>query len=127
MRSTILSALSLLFFSTSVLATISSPAAGDQWPVEQDQMIMWDTTGLMEPIDIHLVPAGAKDTTVIITEIALQVRNTGKLQWAPPKTVDITEVVIIIVDAKKVTIISEIFIIIILDVSDRIVSTEKDH
>lgn len=117
MRSIVLSVLSLVFFTARVLAGISSPAAGDKWPVDQNQMIMWDTAGLKEPIDIHLVPAGAKDTTVIITEIAIQVRNTGKLQWAPPTTIDITQVIILIVDAKKVTIISEIFIIIILDVS----------
>ncbi|KAF8851097.1 hypothetical protein BDZ45DRAFT_163022 [Acephala macrosclerotiorum] len=113
MRSAILQVLSLAFFFGHGLATITSPTAGDQWPVEQDQMIMWDTTGLTEPIDIHLVPAGATDTTVIITEIALQTGNAGTLKWAPPATITTTEVAILIVDAKKITVLSETFIILI--------------
>lgn len=94
-----------------------SPAANDQWPVNQMQNIMWDTTGLMEPLDIHLVPAGAVDITVVIVDIALKVGNTGKLQWAPPATINIEEVEIIIVDAKKKLVISETFVIIIIEVS----------
>lgn len=113
MRSAILQVLSLAFFFSHGLATISSPAAGEQWPVEQDQMIVWDTTGLAGPVDIHLVPAGATDTTVIITEIALQTGNTGTLKWAPPAAITTTEVVILIIDAKKTSVLSETFIILI--------------
>jgi len=84
---------------------------------------MWDTTGLMEPIDIHLVPAGAKDITVIITDIVLQTKNTGNFQWAPPTTINIAEVEIIIIDATKKLVISEVFIIIIIDVRPPPIST----
>ncbi len=68
-------------------------------------------------MNIHLVPAGAKDTTVIITEIALGVQNTGSFMWAPPATLTVENVEIIIVDAKNVLVISEVFIIVIIDVS----------
>jgi hypothetical protein len=78
---------------------------------------MWDTTGLTEPLDIHLVPAGAVDITVVIVDIALKVSNTGKYQWAPPATINIEEVEIIIVDATKKLVISETFIIIIIEAS----------
>jgi hypothetical protein len=94
-----------------------SPAAGDQWPVEQNQMISWDTTGLTAPVNIHLVPAGAVDITVIIAEVALKVDNTGSFQWAPPATLTVTDVEIIIIDAKQTIVISEVFIIIIVEVS----------
>jgi hypothetical protein len=115
MRYSFLSALAL-GFAASALATISSPAAGAQWPINQGQTISWDTTGLTAPLNIHLVPAGAKDTTVIITEIALQVENTGSFMWSPPETITVADVEIIIVDAKQVLIISEVFVIIIIDV-----------
>lgn len=81
------------------------------------QNIMWDTTGLMEPLDIHLVPAGAVDISVVIVDIALKVGNSGKFQWAPPATINIKEVEIIIVDATKKLVISETFVIIIIEVS----------
>jgi hypothetical protein len=116
MRQSFLSAL-LLSFSALARATIMSPAANDQWPVNQMQNIMWDTTGLMEPLDIHLVPAGAVDISVVIVDIALKVGNTGKFQWAPPATINIKEVEIIIVDATKKLVISETFVIIIIEVS----------
>jgi hypothetical protein len=77
---------------------------------------MWDTTGLTEPLDIHLVPAGAVDISVVIVDIALGVSNTGKYQWAPPATITVEEVEIIIVDATKKLVISETFVIIIIEV-----------
>lgn len=116
MRQSFLSAL-LLSFSALARATVISPAANDQWPVNQMQNIMWDTTGLTEPLDIHLVPAGAVDISVVIVDIALKVSNTGKYQWAPPATINIEEVEIIIVDATKKLVISETFIIIIIEAS----------
>ena len=116
MRQSFLSAL-VLSFSALARATIMSPAANDQWPVNQMQNIMWDTTGLTAPLDIHLVPAGAVDITVIIVDIALKVGNTGTLQWAPPTTINIEEVEIIIVDATQKLVISETFVIIIIEVS----------
>jgi hypothetical protein len=71
----------------------------------------------MAPLDIHLVPAGAKDATVVIVDIALAVANTGSFQWAPPSTLTVSSVEILIVDATKKIVISEVFIIVILDVS----------
>ena len=94
-----------------------SPVAGDKWPVNQEQMIQWDTAGLEGPIDMHLVPAGATDITVVITEIAMQIANTGTMKWIPPKTINVEEVTIILVDAKKVMVISEVFTIITMNVS----------
>jgi hypothetical protein len=76
-----------------------------------------DTTGLTPPLNMHLVPAGAKNLTVIITDIALNIGNTGKFQWAPPLMVNIEEVQIILVDAAKKLVISEVFIILIINVS----------
>ena len=93
-----------------------SPAAGDSWPVGTSQMIMWDTTGLTGPVDIHLVPAGATDITVIIEDIVIGTGNTGSFMWAPDKVLSITDVTIIIVDAKQVLVISEIFEIIVVTV-----------
>jgi len=55
--------------------------------------------------------AGAKNLTVTITDIVLNIGNTGKFQWAPPSMVNIEEVQIIIVDAAKKLVISEVFII----------------
>ena len=116
MRYSLLSAV-VLGFSAVSQAVISTPAKGDQWPVNQNQQITWDTTGLTGPVDIHLVPAGATDITVIIAEVALKVENTGKFMWAPPTTITIEEVEIIIIDAKKVLVLSEVFIIIIVEVT----------
>jgi hypothetical protein len=116
MRQSFFSAL-FLGFSAVARATISSPAAGYQWPVDQNQNINWDTTGLTAPLDIHLVPAGAVDLTVVIVDIALKVGNTGTFQWAPPETITIEEVEIIIVDATKKLVISETFVIVIIEVS----------
>jgi hypothetical protein len=116
MRQSFLSAL-VLSFSALARATITNPAAGNSWPVEQNQMITWDTTGLQAPLNIHLVPSGAVDATVIIAEIAVNVGNTGSFQWAPPNTITVTDVEIIIIDAKQTIVISEVFIIIILEVS----------
>ncbi|KUJ11349.1 uncharacterized protein LY89DRAFT_739545 [Mollisia scopiformis] len=124
MRSSILQALSLALFSTRALANISSPASGDQWPVDSNQMVTWDTTGLDGPIDIHLVPSTAIDATVIITEISLQVDNTGSLQWSPPETVDVMQAKVLIVDSKQVTVISDVFIIVLLDTT-KTTSTKK--
>jgi hypothetical protein len=66
----------VLSFSALAQATISSPAANDQWPVNQNQNIQWESTGLTAPLDIHLVPAGAIDILVVIIDIALKVENT---------------------------------------------------
>jgi hypothetical protein len=115
MRQSVLSAL-VLSFSTLARATISNPAANDQWPVNQNQNIQWDTTGLTAPLGIHLVPAGAVDISVVIVDIALKVENTGSFQWAPPATISIEEVEIIIVDATQKLVISETFVIIIIEV-----------
>jgi hypothetical protein len=93
------------------------PVANDQWPVEENRDVMWDTTGLTPPLNMHLVPAGAKNLTVIITDIVLNIGNTGKFQWAPPSMVNIEEVQIILVDAAKKLVISEVFIILIINVS----------
>lgn len=94
-----------------------SPASGDSWPVEQSQTIKWDTTGLEAPLNIHLVPSGAVDATIIIAEIAVNVANTGSFQWAPPNTITVADVEVIIVDAKQIIVISEVFIIVIVEVS----------
>jgi hypothetical protein len=115
MRQSVLSAL-VLSFSTLARATISNPTANDQWPVNQNQNIQWDTTGLTAPLGIHLVPAGAVDISVVIVDIALKVENTGSFQWAPPATISIEEVEIIIVDATQKLVISETFVIIIIEV-----------
>jgi len=124
MRQSFLSAL-VLGFSALASATISSPAANDQWPVGANQNIAWDTTGLTAPLDIHLVPAGATDISVIITDIALKVGNTGSYEWTPPTTIDISQVEIIIVDATQKLVISEVFVIIIIDVSTALLSLLK--
>jgi Ser-Thr-rich glycosyl-phosphatidyl-inositol-anchored membrane family len=105
-----------LGLSAVVQAGVSSPPAGAQWPVAQNQQITWDTTGLTGPVDIHLVPAGAVDITVIIAEIAIGVSNTGSFTWAPDSTISTPNVEIIIVDAKQVIVISEVFEIIIVEV-----------
>ncbi|KAE9373048.1 hypothetical protein N431DRAFT_337611 [Stipitochalara longipes BDJ] len=124
MRQSFLSAL-VLGFSALARATISSPAANDQWPVGANQNIVWDTTGLMAPLDIHLVPAGATDITVVITDVVLQIGNTGTFQWAPPTAIDIEQVEIIIVDATKKLVISEVFTIIIIDTTKLLSSSTK--
>jgi hypothetical protein len=117
MRSTLIS---LLAFGLSALAQSSSfmnPSAGDSWPMGQMQNIMWDSSMLAGGmVDIHLVPSGATDITVIVTEIALQVPNSGSFMWAPDATVTVTDVEIIIVDSMQKMIISEVFIIIIEEV-----------
>lgn len=113
MRYSVITSLALAFASLAQ-ATFSSPKAGDSWPVEQEQDINWDTTGLTGPCDIHLVPAGATDLTVIVETIVLQTANKGTFKWAPPKTINVREVVIIIIDATKKIVKSEEFIIIII-------------
>ena len=115
MRCSLFSALAL-GLSAVVQAGITSPAAGAQWPVAQNQEITCDTTGLTGPVNIHLVPAGAVDITVIIVEIAIGVSNTGSFTWAPDSTISTPNVEIIIVDAKQVIVISEVFEIIIVEV-----------
>ena len=76
-------------------------------------MISWDSSSLSSGnCDIHLVPAGAKDTTTIITEIALQVSNSGSYSWTPSTSISVAEAEIIIVDSKKTTIISSVFTLI---------------
>jgi hypothetical protein len=115
MRYSLFSALAL-GLSAVVQAGISSPPAGAQWPVAQNQQITWDTTGLTPPINIQLVPAGAVDITVIVAEIAVGVSNTGSFTWAPDSTISTPNVEIIIIDAKQVIIISEVFEIIIIEV-----------
>ncbi len=77
---------------------------------------MWDTKGLTGPCDIHLVPAGAKDLTVVITDIVLGTGNTGSYQWAPETSLTTINVAIIIVDATKTLVKSDDFIIILEDV-----------
>lgn len=93
MRSSIFSAL-VLGLAAWAQATISSPKAGDQWAVGDDQTIAWDTTGLVGPCDIHLVPAGAVDTTMIIETIVMGTGNTGSYKWTPEKTLTTTNVAI---------------------------------
>jgi hypothetical protein len=115
MRQSFLSTVGL-GFSALARATIIMPAANNQWPVV-NRDITWDTGGLAPPLNRHLVPASAKNLTVIITDIALSVGNTGKFQGAPLSTINMEEVQIIIIDAAKKLVISEIFIIIIINVS----------
>lgn len=115
MRYSLFSALAL-GLSAVVQAGISNPSAGSQWPVAQNQQITWDTTGLTGPANIYLVPAGAVDITVVIVEIAIGVSNTGSFMWAPDTTISTTNVEILIVDAKEVIVISEVFEIIIIEV-----------
>jgi len=83
--------------------------------VGTNQGIMWDTSKLTGPCDIHLVPAGATDLTVVITDIVLGTANTGSYQWTPEKTLTTTHVAIILVDATKTFVKSDDFIIIILE------------
>jgi hypothetical protein len=115
MRQSFLSTVGL-GFSALARATIIIPAANNQWPVG-NRDITWDTSGLAPPLNMHLVPASAKNLTVIITDIALSVGNTGNFQGAPLSTINMEEVQIIIIDAAKKLVISEIFIIIIINVS----------
>jgi hypothetical protein len=115
MRQSFLSTLGL-GFSALARATIMMSAA-NQWSVWENRDIMWDTSGLAPPLNMHLTPAGAKNFTAIITDIVLNIGNTGKFQCAPPSTINIEEVQIIIIDAAKKLVISEVFIIIIIDVN----------
>jgi hypothetical protein len=115
----------LLAFGLSALAdaTFSSPKSGDKWSKGKSQMISWDSSSLSSGnCDIHLVPAGAKDTTTIITEVALQVSNSGSYSWTPSSSISVAEAEIIIVDSKKTSIISSVFTL-IMESSD---SSGKD-
>ena len=111
MRSTLFSVLAL-GLSALVDATFSSPKSGDQWTKGKSQTISWDNSGMASSCDIHLVPAGATDTTTIISEIALSVSNSGSYSWTPDSSISVSEAEIIIVDSKKTTIISSVFALI---------------
>ncbi|KAH8674499.1 hypothetical protein BGZ60DRAFT_526459 [Tricladium varicosporioides] len=110
MRFSILSAMVLAI---PALATFSSPKGGDKWNVGQEQTISWDTNGLEGLIDIKLVPGGATDTTIIITEIATQVENKGSIKWTPDKSIKTTDVTIIIIDSKQTRSSSELFVLVV--------------
>jgi hypothetical protein len=109
MQSTLLYVLAL-GFSALADATFSSPKAGDEWSKGTSQSISWDSSSLSSgKCDIQLVPSGAKDTSTIISEIALQVDNTGSYSWTPSSSISASEAEIIIVDSKKTMIISGVF------------------
>ncbi|KAH7398086.1 hypothetical protein BKA64DRAFT_643197 [Cadophora sp. MPI-SDFR-AT-0126] len=82
-----------------VQATITKPAAGDQWVVGEQTTIQWDTAGFSDKVDIALVPAGATDTSVVIAQIATQTANTGSQTWTPPSTMSAGDVSVIIVNS----------------------------
>jgi hypothetical protein len=57
------------------------------------------------------------DITVVVSEIAIGVANTGVYTWAPDVSITTSNVEIIIADAKQVIVISQVFEIIIIQVS----------
>lgn len=97
MQASFITALAVL--ASLVQATVTKPAAGDQWLVGEKSTIAWDTTGFSDKVDIALVPAGATDITVIIAQIATQTANTGSHTWAPPSTMNGGNVTLIIISS----------------------------
>jgi hypothetical protein len=107
MRSTFLSVMALSL-SAFVEASITSPKKGDQWAKGKSQTISWDKSGMGSNCNIYLAPAGATDTTTIISEIAVSVSNSGSYSWTPDSSISVSEAEIIIVDSST-TIISSVF------------------
>lgn len=112
MRYSLLSAF-VIRFSALVQATFSSPKSGDSWVIGQENSISWDSSSTSGAVDISLCPAGAKDTTVIIAQIATQVdSSSGSYKWTSDKSLKAESVVIVIVDSKKSYTSSDTFILI---------------
>ena len=112
MRCSLLPAM-VIGFSALVQATFSSPKAGDSWVKGQENTISWDSKSVSGLVDISCVPAGAKDTTVIIAQIATQIdSSSGSRKWTPDKSISAQSVTIIIVDSKKSYTVSETLILI---------------
>lgn len=97
MQISIFAALAAL--ATFAQATVTKPAAGDQWVVGEQSTIKWETAGFSDKVDIALVPAGATDTSVVIAQIATQTANTGTQTWTPPSTMSAGDVSVIIVNS----------------------------
>jgi hypothetical protein len=103
----------VLGFSALTRATFLSPSAGDSWMVGQEQTIKWETSGISGPIDIFLAPAGAKDSSSAMSQIATQISNSGSYKWTPDASLGGKSGSIIAVDSSKKTIISSVVIIVI--------------
>lgn len=91
--------MALAALATLAQATVTKPAAGDQWVVGEQSTIKWETAGFSDKVDIALVPAGATDTSVVIAQIASQTANTGTQTWTPPSTMSAGDVSVIIVNS----------------------------
>jgi hypothetical protein len=112
MRYSLISAMAM-GFSALVDATFSSPKAGDSWTKGQENTISWDSSSVSGLSDISCVPAGAKDTSVIIAQIATQIdSSSGSYKWTPDKSISASSVTIIIVDSKKSYTVSDTLILI---------------
>jgi hypothetical protein len=114
MQYSILSAL-VLGLSAIAEATFSKPRKGDQWTIGQSQTITWETTELAQVIDINIV--SAVDTTVVITQIASQIRNTGSFVFTPTSLFNVNEVAIQLIDIRRTVVVSQSFTIIAVKVS----------
>ena len=126
MRYSLLSAFAISF-SALVRATINSPKSGDSWAIGQENTISWDSSSTSGAVDISLCPAGAKDTTVVIAQIATQVdSSSGSYKWTSDKSLKAESVTIIIVDSKKSYSSSDIFVLVV-DESSSSKSSGKDN
>lgn len=113
MRYLLLSAFTISL-SALVQATISSPKSGDSWVIGQENAISWDSSSTSGAVDISLCPAGAKDTTVVIAQIATQVdSSSGSYKWSSDKSLKAGSVAIVIVDSKKSYSSSDTFVLVV--------------
>ena len=74
--------------------TVTSPAGGDHWIMENDYFVNWTSTGTIPNVKIELYAS-----SILIMEIAASTTNDGSFSWTVPNTlINFTDYVIRVSD-----------------------------
>lgn len=117
-------------FSALASATFTSPKSGDQWQAGKEQTITWDNTGMSGKMDCKVIPAGALDASIVVSEVFSQidiVSTGGSYKWTPDASLVAQSVTVVLIDAQNKYYYSEVLAIVVAETTIVNVNNNKGN